>query len=35
MIGVETDLFFTYAKKEDLVFSKNGKYQLIIKKRPA
>ena len=35
MIGVETDLVFIYAKKEDLVFSKNGKYQLIIKKRPA
>lgn len=32
MVGVDTPLIFTYAKKEDLVFSKSGKYQLIIKK---
>jgi phenylacetate-CoA ligase len=32
MVGANTPLIFTYAKKEDLVFSKSGKYQLIIKK---
>jgi hypothetical protein len=34
MVGTETPFFFTYAKKEDMVVPKNGKYQLIVKNRP-
>ena len=31
MVGVETELKFTYCKREDLTFTKNKKYRLIIK----
>ena len=34
MVGTETPFFFTYSKKEDIVFPKNGKYKLIVKNRP-
>jgi phenylacetate-CoA ligase len=34
MVGTETPFSFTYAKKEDMVFPKNGKYQLVVKNRP-
>ena len=34
MVGTETPFFFNYAKKEDMVFPKNGKYQLVVKNRP-
>lgn len=34
MLGESTDLIFTYCKKEDLVFSENKKFRLIIKVKP-
>ena len=34
MVGTETPFFFTYSTKEDMVVPKNGKFQLVVKKKP-